>query len=289
MSERAPSPSVARFELEMLGGAFERRYRRLRPEVEAMPWGSLDLRGASEQQLLAARLAWTSAAFQEHRTGIACCATLRALMEARAPLDLIALASRFPLDELTHVELCARMAMELGGGTEILYDPLDVVADATAEGSPLLRASELVVRFFCVGEALSIPLLRGTWHAARHPLPRAVLACIVRDEAAHGTFGYTFLDWALPQLSAGERALLGPVADQAIAAVRAVWRDVARQPPRARSDADALAFMHSDAYLALAARAMDDKVLRPLRARGLVLREFPSGAEQARRAEPPSP
>ena len=55
----------------------------------------------------------------------------------------------------------------------------------------------MIARFFCVGEALSIPLLRGTWHAARHPLPRAVLGRIVKDEAAHGVFGFMFLDWAL--------------------------------------------------------------------------------------------
>ena len=129
----------------------------------------------------AARLAWTGAAFQEHRTGVACAATLRALIEARAPLDLIALASRFPLDEMVHVELCARMAMELGGGTEILHDPIDDDRSTRRPTlSPLMRAASCVVRFFCVGEALSIPLLRGTWHAARHPLPRAVLGRIVQ-------------------------------------------------------------------------------------------------------------
>jgi hypothetical protein len=38
--------------------------------------------------------------------------------------------------------------------------------------------------------------------------------------------------------------------------------------------------METDAYLALAARAMDEKVLRPLRARGLPLNEFPEGAQR---------
>jgi hypothetical protein len=279
MSERQQPTDPERFELELLGGAFERRYRQQRPEVEAMPWGTLDTSGIDEQQLLAARKAWTSAAFQEHRTAIACCATLRALLEARAPLDLIALAARFPTDEVVHVELCARMAMELGGGTEILYDPLDVVVDATAGQSPIARASELVVRFFCVGEALSIPLLRGTWHAVKHPLPRAVLGQIVRDEAAHGTFGFTFLDWALPILSPSERALLGPSADMAIASIRGLWSDIRARPKRQQCDADALAFMETDAYLRLAARAMDEKVLQPLRSRGLVLTEFPHGAQ----------
>src|SRR5258706_9641566 len=104
------------FELELFGEGVERRYRKMRPEVEAMPWGTLDLRGVPEETIVTARKAWTTAAFQEHRTGVACSMTLRALLEARAPLDLVALATRFPLDEIVHVELCARLAMELGGG-----------------------------------------------------------------------------------------------------------------------------------------------------------------------------
>ena len=88
------------------------------------------------------------------------------------------------MDELVHVELCSRMAMELGGGTEIRYEPEDVIADAASDLPPLMRAADMIVRFFCVGEAVSIPLLRGTWHAARHPLPRAILGRIVRPDGA---------------------------------------------------------------------------------------------------------
>lgn len=266
------------FELEMLGGAVERRYRKMRPEVEAMPWGTLDVSGVPPEDLVAARRAWTGAAYQEHRTGVACCATLRALIEARAPLDLIAIASRFPLDEMVHVELCARMAMEIGGGTEIVHDPRMMVVDADPEQPPLVRAADLVVRFFCVGEALSIPLIRGTWHAARHPLPRAVLGRIVKDEAAHGTFGFTFLDWALPSMSEKDKAVIGRSADRAIGSIRGQWNDIRRRPKRKPSPGDALAWMETDAYLALAARSMDEKVLEPLRARGLPIASFPNGA-----------
>jgi len=263
----------ALFELEMLGGGFERRYRKMRPEVEAMPWGTIDLRGVPEATLILARKSWTGAAFQEHRTGVACCATLRALMECRAPLDLIALASRFPLDEMVHVELCARMAMELGGGTEIMHDPDIMVVDADASRAPIVRAAELVVRFFCVGEALSIPLLRGTWHAARHPLPKAVLGRIVKDEAAHGTFGFTFLDWALPTLSPEDIAYVGAQADRAIRAIYKQWEALKKAARRDDTQVagDALAWMQSDAYLALARRSMQEKVKGPLTARGIPL------------------
>jgi hypothetical protein len=260
------------FELEMLGEGVERRYRKLRPEVEEMPWGTFDVHGIPGPALVAARRAWTGAAFQEHRTGLACSATLRALFECRAPIDLIAMAARFPMDELAHVELCARMAMELGGGTEIQHDPDHLIVDPNEKLRPVLRAADMIVRFFCVGEALSIPLLKGTWHAARHPLPRAVLGRIVRDEAAHGTFGFTFLDWALGSLSESDREHLGRAADKTIRAIKRQWADMRNRRVSGYDAAigDALGWMQTDPYLELATRAMEERVRRPLRERGIV-------------------
>jgi len=194
------------FELELLGGKYEQRYRRQRPEVEALPWGTIRREDYPAEIVEAARTSWTGSAFQEYRTAVAVTQTLKCLLEARAPLDLIAMASRFPLDEVVHVELCARMAMELGGAVEIVHDPDALVALPREDLDPVLRCADLVVRFFCVGEAISIPMLRGTWHAATRPLARGVLGIIVRDEAAHGTFGFTYLDWALPLLPDSARA-----------------------------------------------------------------------------------
>jgi len=261
------------FELELFGGGIERRYRKMRPEVEAMPWGTMDLAGIPEAALIAARKRWTAAAFQEHRTGIACCATLRLLYECRAPVDLIALAARFPMDELVHVELCARMAMELGGGTEIRHDPDAMIIEPASELRPLLRAADAIVRFFCVGESVSIPLLHGAWQAARHPLPRAVLGRIVRDEVAHGTFGFSFLDWAIPQLSPEEIAHVGRAADIAVRAVHRIWKRVEDEARSEGADIrnDALAWLGSDGYMRTAHRAMEKRVREPLRARGIAV------------------
>lgn len=260
------------FELEILGGATERRYRKMRPEVEAMPWGTMDLSASTEADLVSARRAWTGAAYQEHRTAVACAATLRALLEARAPVDLVAVASRFPLDEMVHVELCSRMAMECGGGTEIRYDPDAVILDAEPDIRPLLRCCELAVRFFCVGEAISIPLLRATWHAARHPLPRAVLGRIVKDEAAHGVFGFTVLDWAADLLHEGDRAHLGAMADLGIDFLYRQWEDLARRPKSRPHDGDVLQWMQTDEYLALAYKSLERDVMAPLRARQIPLK-----------------
>jgi len=257
------------FELEILGGSTERRFRKLRPEVEAMPWGTIDLSGADPAELIKARQAWTGAAYQEHRTGAACAMTLKALIEARAPVDLIAVASRFPLDEMVHVELCARMAMEMGGGTEIVHDPTQMVLEPDPSATPLMRAAECAVRFFCVGEAISIPLLRATWHVSKHPLPRAVMGRIVKDEAAHGIFGFTFLDWALPRLSEDDKITLGRAADLAIRFLYGQWRITRKHRRTPKHHGDVLGWMKTDDYLSLAARAMQAQVIDPLEARGI--------------------
>jgi hypothetical protein len=258
------------FELGMLGGALEKRYRRLRPEVETMPWGTLDPARYAPELVQAARQSWTLAAFQEHRTGAACAATLEALIAARAPVDLIAVATRFPLDELTHVEMCARVAAELGGGTPLTHEPDRLVPHPAPELPTLVRAGELVVRVFCVGEAISIPLLRGTARAATHPLVRAVLWRIVKDEAAHGRFGWFFLDWALDLMDDDGRAHLAACARDEIGKLERNWE--AMRPQRAPTDElNALGWMESAEYLALARASVDAVVREPLRARGLAV------------------
>ena len=262
------------FELEMLGGVATERYRRMRPEVEAMPWGTIDASRYPPELALAARRAWTAAAFQEHRTGAACAATLRSLIEARAPLDLIALASRFPLDEMVHVELCSRLAAAFGGGITIEHDPSALVVPVGEGLEPLLKAAHQVVCFFCVGEALSIPLLHGTWKAATHPLTRAVLKRIVTDEADHGTFGWAFLDWIEPHLDDADRSALAQTATYAIDSVKENWADIRARPPGADADIGDLGWMQTDAYLDLAARSLQSQVIAPLRARGIDVQEL---------------
>ncbi len=260
------------FELSMLGGAAERRYRRLRPEIEQLPWGSLKPEKYSPELLAKARETWTEAAFQEHRTGAACAATLKALIAARAQVDLIDMATRFPLDEMVHVEMCARLAQELGGGAPLLHDPKKLIVEPDSSLSPLLQAAELVLRNFCVGESLSIPLLRGSWHASRQPLIKAVLRRIARDEAAHGQFGWIFLDWAEDQLGEPDREHLAKHAALTVNAVLDRWQQI--RPRDDADDSDRLGWMESRSYLALAHESMERNVLAPLAERGIDVRRW---------------
>jgi hypothetical protein len=124
----------------------------------------------------------------------------------------------------------------------------------------------MIVAAYCVGEAFSVPILRNTWHATRHPLLHDVLGIIVRDEAAHGAFGWTFLDWAGDALRA-YRPRLAEVARAAIDEFTANHLAIARMP-----DTDVgrdLGWMEPTPYLALGRRAMSEHVVRPLQARGI--------------------
>jgi hypothetical protein len=262
------------FELCMLGGSVERRFRRMRPEIERLPWGTLRPADHAPDLVIAARKSWTLAAYQEHRTGAACAETLRALIAARAPVDLIGVATRFPLDEMVHVEMCARLAEELGGGTHVEHDARDLIPIPSHDLSPLLRAAECVVQYFCVGEALSIPLLRGTWKAASHPLIKGVLGRIVRDEALHGTFGFTFLDWASDELSEADRRHLAGSAARVVDAIRLSWETIPVASGYESTELHALGWMGTQDYLALAKRSLESRVLRPLERRGIPVKSI---------------
>ena len=254
------------FELSLLGGAVERRYRRMRPDVERLPWGTLDLSGLTPAAIAQGRRFWTIAAFQEHRSGAACAATLQALIAARAPVDLIAVASRFVLDEMTHVELCARVAGELGGGASISHLPSQLLEGADPKLPPLVAVAELVVRVFCVGEAFSVPMQRATARAATHPLIKAVIGRIAKDEIVHGAFGWEFLDWAGEFLDDAARDHLRGVAARAIAALERTLETLSVAGDAA---GHSLGWLPRDVYLSTARSALADDVVAPLRARGI--------------------
>ena len=163
--------------------------------------------------------------------------------------------------------MCARLVAELGAGAPLFFDPSDLTRVAKASHSPLLRALELIVFNFCVGEALSIPMLRSSWKLADEPLIKAVLGQIVRDEAAHGQFGFMVLEWAKEETSDGDRAYLSEVASQAVAQLRKTWQALAETP--VSSTRTRLGWMEKTSYLALADQSLERAVVVPLAKYGI--------------------
>ncbi len=196
---------------------------------------------------------------------------LQAIGEAQAPLDLGRMASRFPEEEIVHIDLCARMAEQLGGLWPRTFDPDAVALRLDPSLTPSQRADELVVRICCVGEAFSLPMLAGARSHAAHPLSRAVLTTIVEDEALHGRFGYLYLAWAADGWTAAERDRLGKAASEALRAFAPLWQrltssvvDGVTREGFLLEHVHELGWMESTAYRALALETVERAVRAPL-------------------------
>ncbi|MFT3768952.1 MAG: ferritin-like domain-containing protein [Minicystis sp.] len=250
------------FELTLIGGPWARRLARRRAGFEAMPWGEA-AKGASPEEVDAARWVWTQSAFSEHASAAAFAEIATCLIAAGAPIDLVAAAGDFVADEVIHAELSARLAMAFGGAVALEVDPTKLVRPPIA-ADPLVRAAELVVRTSCVGEALTVPILKTTKARAESPLVRAVVTRIARDESAHAQLGPWFLDWAADRLSDADREHLGRVAGGAVRAFAPIFSGSCA----GGSDLGVLDCATYDAAFRI---ALARNVVRPLAARGIVI------------------
>jgi hypothetical protein len=210
------------FELEWMGGAAERHFRKARPATEDLPWGTLDVKAYSPAAVEAARGAWTEVAINEYRAVAYFSSVLRALVDVRAPLDLLGMTSDFLADECSHVELASRVAMELGGAA-----PRAVAVEGFAPGpigkTPLERANEIVLRISCVQEAFAGGTASVSMASTTQPLPRAVYESILRDEAHHRRLGGIYFEWALSRIDDEERARLGRALLAALKPLARYW------------------------------------------------------------------
>jgi hypothetical protein len=261
-----PPPEPAGSEIfELLGGATERHFRARHPHVERMPWGSLDLTRFGEEELLAARRGWTDLALQEYAAAASQANAVRLLVRARAPMDLSALVANFPLDELVHTEVCARMAEELGGVVPIEYPTEQVFPSSSpSRGSPLVQAAQAVVWEFCVGETLSHGLLSFHHRHATAALLEAAWGRLVKDEALHARFGWLFLRWARPRLTQAELEQVRHVAERAVDRVKELEEKVGSQPPSAFIDVGVFGSCGKERYLLESRRILQGRVVRRL-------------------------
>lgn len=251
------------FELETIGGPWQRRLDSRRDGFDAMPWHEpID---GTEEALAAARWVWTQSAFSEYASAAAFAEIAGALCAAGAPIDLIAAAGDFVVDEMLHAELSARVAMAFGGGVVLEVDLERLIQPASGH-EPLRRAAELIVRTSCVGEALTIPLLKTTAAECACPLVEAVVSRILKDESAHAELGTWFLDWADHELTDDDREHLGAVASEAVASFAPLFAAACDPGDRAHGVLDC------DSYDAAFAKALATRVVAPLAFRGITVR-----------------
>ena len=267
------------FEISWVGGAAERRFRAVRPVTRALPWGTLDTSRYAPRLLERARAMWTQMAYTEYATAAAFSSLVGAMLAAKAPLDLVAIAADFVVDETCHAELACRVVAELGGAVPLRVD-YDTLGGAAAgdDLSPLQRANQKALELACVGEAFSAHMAVGVQRAVSHPLTRAVYDVIARDEAHHGRFGELYMRWATTECDEAELERLAGVAVEALRGMRGFWtRAPSRAPAGVTADGSPIAHVHelgwmqTDAYVARAERAVRSAVVAPLARVGIRL------------------
>lgn len=202
--------SLTPFELGLIGGPWARRLAPRRAWVDALPWDEVLPTDALE-----ARVLWTRTAFSEYAAAASFGELVHRLLACGAPIDLVAAAGDFVVDEIVHTEVAARLANKLGGAVGLEVDLTKLVRPAVA-ADPLIAAAELCVRGSCVGEAMTVPILKLSRELSGSQLVSAALTTIVADEAPHAQLGWWFLDWADDRLDDHARAHLGRLAGQAL-------------------------------------------------------------------------
>ena len=119
------------------------------------------------------------------------------MIQIGASPDVIEDGLRIVADELAHARLSHEVYADAGGTEAPQIDRGNLELPRRAHlplEHDVLRA---VVRIFCLGETVAVPLFSHLRSACTVPSARAALDRVLRDEVRHRDFGWTALDWLL--------------------------------------------------------------------------------------------
>jgi len=236
----------------------------MRPELERLPWGTLDPSALSDELLERARDHWMRVCLNEYQSAGALADTLSTMILAQCPLDLTSVVSRFVVEELSHAELAERLVAELGGGPMLAFPIAPTLEPPDPRLRPLVRVAYYIMRGFCTGEAFSLAMMRQTAKLDPHPLIAGILQRIAKDEAAHGAFGWIFFDWAADQFTADELDYIRALAAEGVREVEQIIADCSDE------EDETFGWLSQRRFRETAEHALAHDICPPLRARGLL-------------------
>src|SRR5690606_19882903 len=155
-------------------------------EVDAFDWASLGAQITDPKVRDRGRRSFVLRALDEQRSLLAFSELLSELCESGAPIDVIGSLARVVRDEALHVDLCDRVVRALGGWDDGAPEPHWVRSDKRL---PLRRrVLATVIGSLCVGETVSVQMIRGVRESASDPVTHAVLTRMLADESFHSRF-----------------------------------------------------------------------------------------------------
>lgn len=188
------------------------------------------------------RTTWLRRAEAEYASAALSLQLAHWLTEVAAPPELIFAAMDIARDEFGHAERSGEVARAAGATLmpQIDRGVLSAPRDPRRPVEEDLLAA--LLRSFCVGETLAVPLFRSMRAGCTQPTARAVLDAILVDEVRHREFSWIALEWLLA--GPGGEALRDAAGPLASACVRGrvevcstplewVLRDTASEEERA--------------------------------------------------------
>lgn len=189
------------------------------------------------------------------------------LIQVGAPPDLIRDGLQVVRDELAHSELSAEVA---GAAADRVVRPVidPAVLTLPAPNGPLLAVASAVVRYFCIGETVAVPLFRMLRSKATVPAARRVLDTVLGDEARHRQFGWDSLDWLLSAHGGAVAPAIAGALPGLVEQVQRAYGDAGGRAPKALPSAvEAWGLAPPSEYAAVLATALADDVFPRLAAR----------------------
>jgi hypothetical protein len=154
--------------------------------------------------------AWANAGAAEHASVAAFSRLALQLMALGAPNELVRDAHRAALDEISHAELCWRLARTLGG-PQVSAGPFPFRAPVALDVQ-LAEFAAATAREGCLEETLGAHLAAVAATLAPDGDVRAALRAIAAEEATHAVLSFRVVAWALrvggPEVDAAVRAAL---------------------------------------------------------------------------------
>ena len=162
---------------------------------------------------------WTNRVGAEYRSAATTASLVHRAIVVGFPEPLLHTGLRIVRDELDHAALSHDCLAILSGQDAAVPMPMGALLRPTADDL-LASVVETVVRDFCLGETLAVPLFRAMHRGTQHPAVLPVLTRILADESIHRQFGWDALDELISRDPDGVRSWVGARLGGWLAALR---------------------------------------------------------------------
>ena len=172
-------------------------------------WASFDRSRYTDEQRYAARQYWSRRAWGEYGAISESPALQIRFCQEKHPIDMRLFFTIRSQEEARHAEVCYRMAEVLGGYIEQPQGPQFKGSVAThgvrkLALDPAVPLAAIIAALVCAAEEIAFDVFIHLKEVTTDPVALEVIKAISRDEVRHCAFGWAYMDFIVPTLSAAD-------------------------------------------------------------------------------------